>query len=57
MKNSLKTAKSAAGIIIYTSAILGIAAQLRKNVVTHAKHEDHSPCDCDKQCLGCLFEG
>ena len=53
----LKTVKNIAGLLIWTAAILHTVAQARKDITTHAKHGEHSPCACDKQCLGCLFEG
>lgn len=57
LKKNLRNLKTAAGLILYTSALLSVAAKVRKDSATHGKHEEHSPCDCDKQCFGCLFEG
>ena len=57
IKGQLKTAKTVSGVILYTAALLGVAAKFRKDITTHAKHDEHSPCPCDKQCVGCLFEG
>jgi hypothetical protein len=33
----------------------GIAAKIRKDIATHAEHEEHNPCSCEKQCLRCLI--
>ena len=32
-----------------------IVAQVRKDLRTHAEHEEHNPCECNKQCLRCGF--
>mgnify|MGYP001561667155 FL=1 len=57
LKNQLRNIKTTAGLIIWTAAVLSVAAKARKDITIHGKHEKHSPCVCDKQCLGCLFEG
>jgi hypothetical protein len=57
MKNQMSTLRVAAGIFVYTAAILRVAANIRKDITIHGKHGEHSPCACDKACLGCLFEG
>jgi hypothetical protein len=56
IRKQLANARDAARVILYTSALLSLAAKTRKDITTHGKHDEHSPCDCGKDCFGCLFE-
>lgn len=41
-------------VIVPVAILLGIMAKVKKDIRTHAEHDEHNPCDCYPQCLGCL---
>jgi hypothetical protein len=42
--------------VIYAALSVGlIVVQVRKDLLTHSGHEEHNPCECNKQCLRCAF--
>jgi hypothetical protein len=36
--------------------LLGLAAKVKKDILTHGEHEEHNPCPCQQQCLACLVK-
>jgi hypothetical protein len=36
-------------------SVMLAVAQVKKDLRTHAEHEEHNPCDCNKQCIRCAF--
>ena len=50
-----KTVKISWNIAFGLASTLLLVAQVKKDFRTHAEHEDHNPCECNRQCLRCAF--